>query len=303
MNLTKAKRIIKRICFSVVRMTDINDSEKKYKLAIVAIIKNEGLYIDEWIKYHVCIGVDHFFLYDNGSTDNTHTIINHYIESGLITFTDYPGKAMQISAYNDAIRKHGKDCKYMAFIDGDEFIFPMNKEDNIVPLIDKLLKQDSKAGGLAINWREFGSSGYDTTPTQGGVLDNYVNRAPEFELGNACIKTICKPSCVAYWAHVHYPVYVINRYSIDENGDKVSGWSNSIQCKLIRLNHYFTKSKEEWIKRRSLGRADIDNPDPTFERGMDVFHKHDNNEVFDDSIMYYVNKCENIGAYGEKNFE
>ena len=33
----------------------------KYKLAVTAIIKNEGRYIEEWIKYHVLVGVEKFY--------------------------------------------------------------------------------------------------------------------------------------------------------------------------------------------------------------------------------------------------
>ncbi|MBR0260666.1 MAG: glycosyltransferase family 2 protein [Selenomonadaceae bacterium] len=41
-----------------------------YDLAIVAILKNEGRYLKEWLDYHLSAGVDHFYLYDNDSTDN-----------------------------------------------------------------------------------------------------------------------------------------------------------------------------------------------------------------------------------------
>ncbi|MBR2734192.1 MAG: glycosyltransferase family 2 protein, partial [Selenomonadaceae bacterium] len=40
-----------------------------HDLAIAAILKNEGHYIKEWLDYHLLAGVDHFYLYDNDSTD------------------------------------------------------------------------------------------------------------------------------------------------------------------------------------------------------------------------------------------
>lgn len=32
-------------------------------LSIVAIIKNEGQYIEEWVRYHIVVGVQKFYLY------------------------------------------------------------------------------------------------------------------------------------------------------------------------------------------------------------------------------------------------
>ena len=39
----------------------------KYKTIICAILKDETPYLEEWIKHHLAIGVEHFVLYDNNS--------------------------------------------------------------------------------------------------------------------------------------------------------------------------------------------------------------------------------------------
>ena len=39
------------------------------RLAIGAIVKNEGPYLLEWIAFHRVVGVDRFFIADNASTD------------------------------------------------------------------------------------------------------------------------------------------------------------------------------------------------------------------------------------------
>lgn len=83
-------------------------------------------------------------------------------------------------------------------------------------------------------------------------------------------------------------MYYFGYYSIDETGRKVTGWfklNNNI--KLLRINHYFTKSKEEWIARRSIGKADA--KDRTKTRTMQEFYEHDNNDIYDASALYYSN--------------
>ena len=95
-----------------------------HDLSIVAIMKCEGSYLKEWLDYHLLAGVDHFYLYDNESPDNQAEVAAPYVEAGLITYIPFPGKAKQMVAYNDAIKRFKFQSRYMAFIDGDEFIYP-----------------------------------------------------------------------------------------------------------------------------------------------------------------------------------
>lgn len=95
-----------------------------HNLAIVAILKNEGSYLKEWLDYHLLAGVDHFYLYDNESPDNQAEVAKSYVEAGLVDYFSLPGKSMQFVAYNDALKRFKFQNRYMAFIDGDEFIYP-----------------------------------------------------------------------------------------------------------------------------------------------------------------------------------
>ena len=45
-----------------------------HELAIVAIVKDEAHYLKEWLDYHLAAGVDHFFIYDNDSKDDTREV-------------------------------------------------------------------------------------------------------------------------------------------------------------------------------------------------------------------------------------
>ena len=109
-----------------------------YDLAVAAILKNEGHYLKEWLDYHLLAGVNHFYLYDNDSTDDSAEIIKPYMEAGLVDYFFMPGKVMQLVAYNDAVKKFKFQCRYMAFIDLDEFIFP-RKRQSISEIVDEIL--------------------------------------------------------------------------------------------------------------------------------------------------------------------
>ena len=95
-----------------------------HDLSIVAIMKFEGPYLKEWLDYHLLAGVDHFYIYDNDSPDNQAEIAAPYVKAGLVDYFPTPGKMMQNVVYNDAVKDFKFQSRYMAFIDGDEFIYP-----------------------------------------------------------------------------------------------------------------------------------------------------------------------------------
>ena len=94
-----------------------------YYLSIVCIIKDEE-YLEEFIIYHFLQGVEHFFIYDNGSKNPIKNRLNHYFFHTKCTIISYPGKVKQVEAYNDFIQKYGHKTNWVAIMDGDEYIFP-----------------------------------------------------------------------------------------------------------------------------------------------------------------------------------
>ena len=100
----------------------------KHEVAIVSISKNEGPYLIEWIEFHRMVGVTKFYFYDNESNDDTLDLLKPYIEAGIVDYTLQRGKAQQLVAYNDAIKKHKRECRWMAFLDMDEYLMPVDSE-------------------------------------------------------------------------------------------------------------------------------------------------------------------------------
>ena len=61
-----------------------------YDLAVTAILKDEGHYLKEWLDYHLLAGVDHFYLYNNDSTDNQAEVAAPYVKAGLVDYFFLP---------------------------------------------------------------------------------------------------------------------------------------------------------------------------------------------------------------------
>lgn len=256
----------------------------KHKLGMVCIAKNEGPYIKEWIEYHRCVGFDIFYFYDNDSNDETRDVLKDYIEQGLVIYTLIKGKGMQLCAYNDAIDKYKNDCKYMAFLDLDEYLFPMQPNCEIDKLLDSWCERYPGASGCGVNWCIFGSSGHKKRPS-GLIIENYINRGDDKHWANYHVKTICNPRRVKYFISPHYPLYKLGAFSVTDSGygKRQYGWFNrDVHYSTLRINHYYTKSEEDYVRKISRGLGDREG-----HYDLSQFNKYNLNDIKDDSMRRY----------------
>lgn len=268
----------------------------KHNLAIVVIAKNESEYISEWLAYHKLQGVEKVFLYDNDSTDNMRDILKPYIADGFVEYNEIHGRYKQFEAYTNAINRYGHLTKYMAFIDCDEFMMPVDSDNSLLKIVDNAFAKDINAGGLVINWCIYGSSGYEAKPVNGLVMENYTHHSHINHDWNYTIKSIVKPYCVKGFSHPHYPEYRPGFYGINFQGEIIPFWWNAISEYVgIRLNHYYCKSKEEYVKRITLGRVDVPGIKP-----MDNFYINDRNEENDEVMLVYCHDVKKIMSVYQK---
>ncbi len=100
-------------------------TEDRHGVAIVTIVKNESRYIGEWVSFHYKAGVRKFYIYDNGSTDDTVDVLYQSVPSDALVITPWDqtlGDARykstihnQVLAYAHAASNFGADYRWMAF--------------------------------------------------------------------------------------------------------------------------------------------------------------------------------------------
>ena len=260
----------KRISKNIKSFIKYGKSEKsrqfKYKLAVVAIMKNEGAYLCEWIEFHKQIGIEKFYLYDNESDDNTKQILQPYIEAGVVDYVFYPGQKMQMSAYNDCVNKCKNDVKWLIVIDLDEFIVPVKTDS----LIDLLNAQNRGFAQFVIPWVLFGSNGHESRP-DGWVLESYTKRAKASWL----YKSIVNPRSVV---------------NMDCHKHKINGATKIFADSVVRVQHYHCKSWEEYKLKAKRGDAWFGSEVGMEKYQRDCFNRHDLNEVEDLTAIRFVEK-------------
>lgn len=266
-----------------------------YELSVVAIIRDEAIYMQEWLDYHILAGVDKFYIYDNGSKDNISEILQPYIDENIVEYCyiddddfDRSKVNIQIAAYNDAIIKHRYDTRYMMFIDIDEFVLPYSHGD-ILSVTESILASNLDAAGLVAYWRCFGSSGIEKIPNS-GVLANYIYRGVDDFWNNNLVKTIANPRKIEGFFHApHECIYLYGCCSLDENGNvKIHGKNGKNTADKIKINHYFVKSREDWELKMLRGRVDMPREKNVSGRNWEMFDVSDCNDVFDNDINDYI---------------
>ncbi|MCL2017356.1 MAG: glycosyltransferase family 92 protein [Alphaproteobacteria bacterium] len=249
-----------------------------HQLAAVAIMKDEGSYLCEWIEFHRLVGVEKFYLYDNGSTDNTRKILEPYIKNGIVEYTYFPGQRLQKPAYMDALCKHRYDTKWLAVFDLDEFLVPASTET-----VPEFMNQfPDNVSQVMIGWLNFGSNGHITMP-DGLVIDSYTRRAP----GHINNKTIINPRRT-YKMGIHTHVTfgkTVDVNGVDFHGVRFSSGENPSYTSALRLHHYCVKSREEFLKRRSRGCALRGTAFGEKRWNDKYFALRDNNEILDETAI------------------
>jgi glycosyl transferase family 92 len=229
-------------------------------LSAVVIVKDEGPYLQEWLEFHRLVGVQHVYLYDNGSFDGTEQVLSDFIRSGYVTRIPWSSfvrdGSPQKLAYAHALSNFGLAWRWMTLIDADEFLFP-TESDNLPSVLTRF----EHLPALAVYWRTFGFSGHEKRPS-GLVIENFTMRAPfppEPGVKRYLLKfkSIVDPSKVSAVVSPHM-VKLENGLigACTENGILVPSGDEHrerVSNGHLRINHYYTKSKEELEQKLSRG--------------------------------------------------
>lgn len=288
--ITQKAHTISKIKFGdIIATYGDNRSDFPIDLAIVAIIKNEAPYVKEWIEYHKLVGVKKFYLFDNESTDDLKQVLKPYIQKKVVDYHFIKGKGKQLDAYRKAIEIAKENVKWLAIIDLDEFILPVCNK-TIVQILD-----EKKRSAMLVGWMIYGSSGY-RKKQHGLVTEVFKKHATDDFIAD--YKSIVNPRKVLRVVNPHYCIVagkttdesgkVIYQYPYINRPETVAAPKNR-----IRINHYYSKSWEEFESKSLRGYADISSKERN-SRNIADFNEHDQNKVEDHYIDKYVSSLKKL---------
>lgn len=246
---------------------------------ICAIFRNETLYLREWIEFHRLVGVEKFYLYQNRSEDDWRPVLQPYIDSGMVELTDWPYMPpCQVQAYQDCIDKHHGQDEWIAFIDCDEFLWSPRYNT----LTETLAPLPAEWGAVGVNWMCFGSDGraaWEDMP----VLERFVWRPVEQSSFNRHIKSIVRMNQdVHHSGDPHF--FHVEHGTFNEDGDPITYAESHQKSQILRINHYPTKSRQEWLTRNQTGKPDT----PNFVGLEEIYNVFQTQDVEDREIQRYL---------------
>lgn len=225
----------------------------RYEISLILIFKDEAPYLREWLEYHLILGVEHFYLYQNNSSDNYLQVITPYIERGLITLVDWPDYPGQYSAYFNWYQTYRQETRWAAFIDADEFLCPIKEKT-----LTDALKQYCNYPAVLVYWKHFGTSGLLRHDSNKLVIEQYIACYPELMSEgkvfyntrfDAATRFISMHELKTRWkgfvippVNTFYKFVIWNLHQIGKNSNAV-----------IQLNHYWSKAYECWEKKYEKG--------------------------------------------------
>lgn len=232
----------------------------KYKVCICGIFKNEGNYLKEWVEYHKIVGVEHFFLYNNNSSDDFITVLQPYIDDGVVTLIEWVKEHDQMGAYRHCISNYRTDSDWIGFIDIDEFVVPI-EENTII----EILRYFENRPAVLVYWKFFGFGGLMDRPKDTLVTESFVVCGEKLSnIGKVFYNTKYdfafddKRNSILH--HIMWCKYK-NRISLPTVNifDKVCFFFEGIafsrnRC-LMQINHYFSKSRDEYFEK--IGKGDV----------------------------------------------
>ncbi|GLJ30638.1 hypothetical protein SUGI_0606710 [Cryptomeria japonica] len=178
-----------------------------HKVCACTMIWNKASFLKEWITYHGYLGIQRWFLYDNNSDDNIEEVVDS-LGSFNVSRIVWPWIKSQEAGFSHCALRAREECEWVAFMDIDEFINPIEYIQNgtmftdsaetgptvMQRLIDNATSVDTNAlkiGEIRIDCHSFGPSGLTKHPVE-GVIAGYTCRLNRTERH----KSIIRPSAL-----------------------------------------------------------------------------------------------------------
>ena len=242
-----------------------------YRLSLCAMVRNEEFYVQEWVLWHFLQGVQHFYLYDNESDDDTREYLQPLVERGLVTLKRAPGVE-----HGSVLAGVLQECfdtgaaklpsAWVAHWDVDEFlVVPAASELNLGALVgqdshlfhDYLMNFEREGvGAVVLHRMDFGSNGHDSAPT-GLVVEEYTERLIAVRPGGVQYgKVIVRMDKLVGHKGTHDPpVMKDGAKAVFANSVPFVEGASVPQFEPFRLNHYLTRSHDECIDKSSAVRT------------------------------------------------
>lgn len=263
---------------------------------LCTVVRNEDLYIDEWIEYHLAIGFDQIHVFDNFdyTMNRTHSEVMSTLHSrypGQVILHRFPGarKKALLTGYKKFVTMFHTQDVYGAFLSVDEYLV-LKKHRCVREFLKQIAFPARKS--LYINTITFGNNGHDKFVNL-PVLGRFTKRHSE---ADSYLRSFAYIPHVKHINAYHTMDLQAGKIQFDALGIPFVGLTNENKksISMAVVHHYATRSREEFV--RKIASFDEENK-ATAEKFYQQFNA--GSIVFDDSALQLLksvsqNRCGNL---------
>lgn len=191
-------------------------------VAVVAIAKDEGAYIHEWIHHYLFMGFTKIFIGINRTTDETLNVLSNvnekfenvffedmsWLDQACVQKKNPQIQSLSYAYFSNQIQVNHKEITHILYCDIDEFWFSSDFSKDITTYIGNLPKFDA----LSFNWL---NQNGDKTPFE-KPFKNLTYQPDRHMKTIHCVKSIDK--IVEFRCHASRYYSKFNKIHLDSNG-------------------------------------------------------------------------------------
>ena len=285
------------------------------RITLLTAVRNEAIFLLEWVAYHRVIGFERIIVFSNPSDDGTEELLDALAAEGTVEHYRHvapEGRSPQSNAARLANEMNlFSEGDWLIWIDADEFFVVNTGGGKVEDLVRKLEKSD----GVLVPWRIMGDGKNQRFPGRFVSADFSLASTPE-ALVNRQAKSFYR---IGEWFEglsrrgIHRPTVKKDNVKLpaflDGNGLPLdlSTRINSLWTygrdfhrsaflsaaehgyQLAQINHYFCRTAEHYLLKRRRGRGAISGEVAESNRRHvpKMYMLHNCNEVSESGILRF----------------
>jgi len=228
------------------------------KAVVVSSMRDDGIYILEWIAHYLSLGFDHIILYTNDNSDGSEELLCLLASHGIITLveSEITGTVPpEGKAYGHAIHllHELRDFEWAMFVDSDEYFVPSNTYKQsvvkVLAAVDRRFPERPPAG-ICYDWMWY-ISGMKFARTAELLVERFQHARPHH-----LTKSLARIQDIVSMRLDHHPEPREGGLLVDstfEPIDMESIFWRIPQYKGGQVNHYWCRSFEEFAVKKFRG--------------------------------------------------
>lgn len=274
------------------------------RVALASCMRNEGIFLLEWIAYHQGLGFDEILVVTNECTDGSDLLLDQLAALGQVTHIRQSLQAGENPQDNgmDQALAHLRQTQtpWCLHIDSDEFLLIETGQGQI----SDLLRIVETADVVPINWRNFGDNGLTHWTPGDTVLQSFTKAEDGPTPGTTKSKCLFRVASFAR-ATDHNPrdplvadptvrsvdgAPLSNASLRQKKSSRFRPHDRACQAQNARLNHYAVKSQDLFMMKNDRGDGQGKLGEPKYHLNSNWHRAANRNDVEDRAILAQISQ-------------